>query len=107
MPDCAGAAEWTRTTDPVLTKDVLYRLSYGSSWIVRLRHHIGSGASAAYVATMAEKASERGPRLSAQGERARAERIARLAAAMRANLKKRKAQKQAREEARRRPGEGR
>ena len=26
-----GAAERNRTSDPVLTKDVLYRLSYGSS----------------------------------------------------------------------------
>ena len=102
-----GAAEWTRTTDPVLTKDVLYRLSYGSILARVPDSFIFGPGPTGYVASMVEKASERAPRRSPEGERARKERLARLAAAMRENLKRRKAQKRAREEPRSPPEDGR
>ncbi len=101
--DLAGAAERNRTSDPVLTKDVLYRLSYGSAGpvagaLVRRRIVAITGAAEAsrYLAMTTEKASGREPALSERGRRAREERQARLARALRENLRKRKAQQRAR-----------
>ena len=49
-----GAADWNRTSDPVLTKDVLYRLSYGSE-------KAGPGADRARNVPQAARGRKLGP----------------------------------------------
>jgi hypothetical protein len=105
--DRDGAADWNRTSDPVLTKDVLYRLSYGSARgtgaACRRRSHAISGwPSQAAGVTGVAAPDERDEPEAAPGEAQRsppspaAERAERLARALRQNLRRRKEQARAR-----------
>ena len=39
-----GAAEWTRTPDPIITNDVLYHLSYSGIWLGCDHQEVGRAA---------------------------------------------------------------
>lgn len=102
-----GAAEWTRTIDPVLTKDVLYHLSYGSAPALgsgfasgrpeaatkRVGMQGSFGLDLSSIGAPIDGLTQRAVRASffAMGDSKEA-RAARQAAALRRNLQRRKAQ---------------
>lgn len=105
-PHVPGAAERTRTSDPVLTKDVLYQLSYGSPRLTHSRTcHMPQASARDNLMADREETSRRQPRRSPAGERAREERERRLAAALRANLRRRKMRPRSPEDGRTAPEE--
>ena len=53
-----GAANWNRTNDLVLTKDALYRLSYGSTVISSRRGHVAA-AVGGYVPPYARQRKQK------------------------------------------------
>jgi hypothetical protein len=91
-----GAVDWNRTSDLVLTKDALYRLSYDS--VPGVRSGVVPSSCRALDA-MGVAGFQEGVAMDEREDRAeaaRAERARRVAAVMRENLRKRKAQERAR-----------